>query len=159
MKLVHVGIAELVISQDPDESLVAANLGSCIGVAAYDRERRVGGMVHCLLPLSKADPEKAAERPAMYVDTGVSLLLESLLARGVDRKSLVIVVAGGANINDEQNVFEIGKRNYTVVRKLLWKNNLLVRAEDVGESHGRTLTLRIADGGVQVRSNGSVREV
>jgi hypothetical protein len=36
-------------------------------------------------------------------------------------------------------VFKIGERNYTVLKKLLWKNNILMAAEDVGGSSSRTV--------------------
>ena len=153
-----VGIAQLKLSSNPTDILIAPNLGSCIGVAAFDPDQRRGGMVHCLLPLSKSDPEKAAQNPAMYVDTGVALLLEQLLKSGADKKKLVLVAAGGANINDDQNVFEIGKRNHTILKKILWKNNLLLKGEDVGDSISRTLSLDIGTGKVFLKMRGETIE-
>lgn len=150
----YVGIAEMVFSGDPESILVASNLGSCLGVAAYDKKRKIGGMVHCLLPLSKSDPAKAAQKPAMYVDTGVALLLSELLNKGCAIQDLEINVAGGAQINDQNNFFEIGKKNHTVLRKLLWKNNLLIKGEDVGGGNSRTVSLMIETGEVWVKTNG-----
>jgi chemotaxis protein CheD len=159
MRQHFVGIAEMKISSDPEDVLIAPNLGSCLGIAVYDQIRKRGGLIHCLLPLSKADPEKAAKNPFMYVDTGVTALLENLLSEGADRKQLSIVVIGGANINDESNVFEIGKRNYTVLKKILWKNNLLVRSENVGECVSRTLSLHIENGKTLMKVNGKTFEL
>ena len=157
MTTVHVGIAQMEISNDPQTVLMAANLGSCLGVIVYDSEKRLGGMIHCLLPLSKADPAKAAATPSMYVDTGVAKLIDEVVARGAQRDHLRIYVAGGAQINDPNNVFEIGKKNITVLRKLLWKNNLLIAGQDVGEDYSRTVSLSVGTGEVTVKAKGELK--
>ena len=149
-----VGIAEVNISGNVDDLIIAPNLGSCLGIAAYDPLLKRGGVVHCLLPLSMADKEKAKEKPCMYVDTGVAFLLETLLQMGSKKRDLVISVAGGANINDEHGVFEIGKRNYIALRKMLWKNDLLIAAEHVGDAVSRTLSLDINSGDVFLKIQG-----
>jgi len=151
---IHVGIAEIATSDTKEMQLVAANLGSCLGVTVYDHQQGWGGMVHCLLPLSKKDPKKARTQPCMYVDTGVAELLNRLLRMGSKKEDLSIKVVGGASINDEKNVFEIGKKNFTVLRKILWKNGLLIEAADVGGNNSRTMSLSIADGSVSVKTNG-----
>ena len=149
----------MAVTSDPEDVLIAPNLGSCVAVSVFDPVGRRGGMIHCLLPMSKSDPEKAKQNPCMYVDTGVSTLLENLLAGGADKRKLVIIAAGGANINDDQNVFEIGKKNYTVLKKILWKNNLLFRAEHFGESCSRTLSLDIATGKTFLKIRGETTEL
>lgn len=154
-----VGIGEMKISDGGAEVLTASNLGSCLGLTAYDPVRKRGGMIHCLLPLSKSDPEKAQKNPYLYVDSGVPLLIENLLSHGASKKEIVLMVAGCANINDDNNIFEIGKKNYTIMRKILWKNNLLIRAEHVGESFGRTMSLDIQTGQVTIRANGTTFEL
>lgn len=152
--LTHVGIATLRVSRDPSEVLTAHSLGSCLGISAYDDARRVGGMVHCLLPLSKKNPEKAAESPCTYVDTGVAQLIEVVCALGASIRNLRIGVAGGASLSETDGVFEVGKNNYTVLRKILWKNQLMISAECVGGAHARTLSLSIATGELTLRAGG-----
>ncbi|RMG43644.1 MAG: chemotaxis protein CheD [Candidatus Dadabacteria bacterium] len=154
-----VNIAEMVVSSDPTDLLIASNLGSCIGVAIYDPVNRIGGLVHCLLPLSKADPDKAREKPCMYVDTGVVALLEAMLAKGANKKELLICVAGGAAINEASGVFQIGKKNVTVLRKILWKNNLLIKAHDLEKDFARTISLNVGTGEVLLRAKGETYQM
>ncbi|MCL4135665.1 UNVERIFIED_CONTAM: hypothetical protein GTU68_051317, partial [Idotea baltica] len=149
------GISQLVKSENPTDEIIATNLGSCLGIAIYDPKRKVGGIVHALLPTGKKDPEKAKEKPFMYVDSGVSNFIQQLVKEGSNTKHLIITVAGGANINDHNNVFEIGKRNFTILRKILWKNNLPIKAQDVGGSSSRTLKLSIKDGTVSLKTKGN----
>jgi chemotaxis protein CheD len=147
------------LSRSPGETLVAANLGSCVGVAMYDAEAGVGAVIHCLLPMSKSDPAKAKENPFQYVDTGIVRMLELLVQAGADKRRLSISAAGGANINDDNNIFEIGRKNVTVLRKILWKNNLLLRSEHFGDSVSRTLSLEIGSGKALLKCRGQVQEL
>lgn len=149
-----IGIGQMHVTSDPTELMTAPNLGSCVGVAVIDRASHVGGMIHCLLPLSTKNPERANKEPATFVDTGIPLLLEKIFEKGGQKKNLEIYVAGGASINSTNDVFEIGSKNYTVLRKVLWKNNLLINAEHVGADTPRSLSLSMDDGVVCVKVKG-----
>ena len=116
-------------------------------------------MLHSLLPLSQKDPEKARTKPLMFVDSGLSEAFAAFNARGIPMRELQIYVAGGANINDENNVFQIGQKNYTIFKKLLWKNKLLVKGEHVGGSIARTISLDLRDGRVLVRAGDETIEL
>lgn len=150
----HVGIAEMIISTSADDILIAPNLGSCLGVAVFDPVAKIGGLIHCLLPLSKSDPEKAQKQPYMYVDTGVTNMLTLLLQKGAQKERLQIIAAGAGQINDANGVFNIGSKNHTVFRKVMWKNNLLIGKEHVGGNLSRTFSLHIASGQVWVKTGG-----
>ena len=154
-----IGIGEMRVSTSEAEVLIAPNLGSCLGIAIYDPVLRHGGMIHCLLPLSKSNPEKAQSEPCTFVDTGVVSLLSEIMKLGSQKKDLLIAVGGGSNINDANNVFEIGVKNYTILKKVLWKNNLLLKAEDVGSNVSRTVSMNIGTGEVLVKSNGDIKKL
>jgi chemotaxis protein CheD len=149
-----VGVADMAVSRDASKQIVTYALGSCIGVTLYDPVMKVGGMLHLMLPEAAQSPEKAAANPAMFADTGVVLLFERALRLGADRKRLVVCAAGGAEILAEEGHFRIGARNRTMLRKIFWQQNVLLRADDTGGSHSRTLTLHLKDGSVTVRSQG-----
>ncbi|MAO63707.1 MAG: chemotaxis protein CheD [Balneola sp.] len=147
-----VGVSDLKVSKNPEEFIITHALGSCLGITAYDYKAAVGGMVHVMLPLSKADPEKAIAKPAMYVDTGFQLLLKEVYGLGARKENLEITVAGGASMKREgaDDYFKIGKRNFTVLRKLLWKNGFMIDHQDVGGHISRTMTLSINNGLVTI---------
>lgn len=146
MALIVVEIAGMRISSDPEDTLVTYSLGSCLGITIYDPILRLGGMVHCMLPLSKMDEQKAQARPYMFVDTGVQAMLGELYDLGLRKTRAVIHVAGGAQVLDTTGVFKIGERNFTVLRKILWKNNLLMESQTVGGQCSRTIRLNIGSG-------------
>ena len=152
MQRLVVDIAEFVVSKEPDGLLTTYALGSCIAVVIHDPVIQAAGMIHYMLPLSSTNPEKAKVKPAMFADTGVPLLFHSMYGLGSKKEDLVVKVAGGGHLYDDHGVFEIGKRNYTVLRRMLWKTNVLVAAEDVGGSKSRTVSIEVSTGRCVVRS-------
>ena len=151
---VVVDISDAKVSNDPDELLVTYSLGSCIGVCLYDPALRVGGMLHFQLPMAKMAPERAQANPFMFADTGMRLLLDRLTALGASKKRLHVRLAGGATMATGPQGFDIGKRNYLALRKILWGEAMVIDAQDVGGDVARNLYLDMADGKVAVRANG-----
>ena len=146
-----VDIADMVVSGNPQEVLVTHSLGSCIGVTIWDPEAHVGGMIHYMLPSSTIAPEKAKANPAMFADTGIPAMFRAAYELGAVKKRMIVKVAGGSSLLDDKGMFNIGKRNYIALRKIFWKNGILIESEDVGGAHSRTLRLSIADGRVTVK--------
>jgi len=159
MNTITVGVGDLQVSRDPGSVLVTYGLGSCIAVLAHDPIRCVAGMVHYMLPLSSLTPEKSKERPAMFGDTGVPLLFKRLAELAAPTHQLIVKVIGGASIQDLNGTFEIGKRNYVILRKLLWSAGVAIKAEAVGGSVARTARLFVGDGRVTVRASDDFKEV
>ena len=149
-----VNISDARASRDADATLVTFSLGSCIGVTVYDPVTRVGGMLHYQLPESKIDPERARRQPLMFADTGLAWLLQEVAAHGAERKRLKVRIAGAAQMLNDANLFNIGRRNHAAIRKLLYQNGLFVEGEDVGGSSPRNLYLDVADGQVVVKTQG-----
>src|SRR5690554_2048662 len=147
-----VGVSDVKVSVNQHETIITYALGSCLGIVVYDPSAKVGGLLHGMLPLSKADPEKAKLKPAMYIDTGLAILLKGVYNLGAKKSNLVLTVAGGASMkkNSSDDYFKIGKRNFTTLRKLLWKNGFMISSQDIGGTKSRTMTLRISDGQVLI---------
>jgi chemotaxis protein CheD len=136
--------------------LVTHALGSCLGLMVYDPQARVGGLLHAMLPLSKINPEKAASNPYMFVDTGVPKLFKEIYRIGGEKSRLVVKAAGCGQPLGKNEIFKIGERNFTVLKKLLWKNNVLLGADSIGGPAGRTVYFDVTSGEVKISSNGSV---
>ena len=154
-----VGISDMKVTAGPGDSIITHSLGSCIGLALYDPEIRAGGLIHCMLPLSKIAPALAGGRPLMFIDTGVPLLIDALLDMGAEKRRLVATVAGAAQMLDRNNHFNIGERNQVILRKILWKNQIPIAAEDTGGTMARTMNLEIATGITTLRTGGRVYEM
>jgi chemotaxis protein CheD len=107
-----------------------------------------------MLPESSIDRSKAETRPFMFADTGIPMLFRSSFERGAEKRRLVVQVAGGAQMMQEHDAFNIGKRNYLAVRKILWKAGLLIHGEVVGGTVFRTVRLEIGSGKLWIREAG-----
>jgi chemotaxis protein CheD len=147
-----VEMGDLKVTSAPDAVLVTHALGSCVGVAMYDREARVAGLLHCQLPTSSINQQRALERPGMFADTGLAALLQAVLELGGQKRRLSIKLAGAAQMLGDDKLFNIGRRNYAAVRKALWLEGLLIDREDVGGNLPRTMFVHVADGTVLIKS-------
>jgi len=154
MKPLVVQVADCQVSKDPEGALTTYALGSCIAVAIHDAAAGVGGLLHLMLPESAIDRAKAQANPYMFADTGIPLLFRNAYEIGAEKRRLTVRLAGGAQVMDENGVFNIGKRNYLAVRKILWKAGVLVSAEDVGGNISRTVRLDVGSGKFWLRTPG-----
>jgi len=154
-----IDIADVRVSDDPRADLVTYSLGSCIGITIWDPKVRVGGMLHYMLPDSTLSPDKAKERPAMFADTGVPMLFRSAYELGAAKKRLIIKLAGGSSLLDDNGTFNIGKRNYVMLRKIFWKNGILIDSEHIRGSFSRTLRMNVGTGRVTVKIRGKEIEL
>jgi chemotaxis protein CheD len=146
-----IGVADMALSDSPDELLITYSLGSCIAVIIFDPLARVGGMLHYMLPESSLDPEKAKNNPCMFADTGITQLFKNSYRMGAKKEHMVVKTVGGAQILDPNGIFNIGKRNYLAMRKIFWKNNVAIAAEHVGGEINRTVRLEMDSGKVIVK--------
>lgn len=153
-KRIVVDISDAKVSSDQSETLTTYSLGSCIGVALFDPVAHVGGLFHYQLPTSTLDKPKAEKFPFMFADTGMVIVLKKLLAMGAGKKRMNIKIAGGATMSSGPKGFDIGKRNYLSIRKVLWKHGLFIDGEDIGGSSPRNMYLSMKDGSVRIRSVG-----
>lgn len=149
-----VGVADMKVSNHPEATLATYSLGSCIGLAIYDPVAKAGGLLHYMLPESSLDMRKAQKNPYMFGDTGIPLLFKETYKLGAKKNRLQVIVAGGAQILDMKGLFNIGKRNHTILRKMFWKNNVMVDFEEIGGNVNRTLKLVIQDGAAWLKVSG-----
>lgn len=159
MGTIVVGISDMKVSSNPDDILITYSLGSCLGLILYDPVVPVAGMLHCMLPLSSIDPQKARQNPCMFVDTGVPILFREVYALGGQKKRIIVKAVGCSSLLDEKEFFKIGERNFTVLRKLLWKNNILIDKQDIGGNISRTVSISVCNGRVLIKSGGKETEL
>lgn len=147
------------ITDDPNATLITYSLGSCIGVSIYDPVAKIGGLLHYMLPEASLDQEKARQRPFMFADSGIPMLFKKSYEIGAKKQRLQVKVAGGSQILDDNGYFNIGKRNYAALRKLFWKNNVMIDGEDIGGSVNRTMSLNMQDGKVLLKISGKEEKI
>lgn len=153
-----VGVADMKTSNNPGDTIVTYSLGSCIGLVVYDPVVRAGGILHYMLPDSGIDKEKARLKPYMFADTGIPRLFKETYTFGAKKQRMKVFIAGGAEILDQKGFFNIGKRNYTALKKMFFKNNVIIDRQDVGGNVNRTVRLEISTGDIYMKTSGSAEE-
>ncbi len=154
-----VDIADMKTSRGDGNELITHALGSCIGLALYDPTTKIGGLLHYMLPDSSINKAKAQKNPYMFADTGIPLLVNEMVKMGANKKKIIVKVAGGSNVLDTQNVFNIGKKNFLALKKILWKLNMRIHKQDVGGTISRTVILSLSDGSYTIKSPGKPEKV
>ena len=114
-QIVQVGDMKVGVKGD---EIVTHALGSCLGLMVYDPVAHVGGLLHAMLPLSKINPQKAEANPYMFVDKGVPCLFKEVYGLGGEKERLIVKAAGCGSPIGKNEMFKIGERNYTVLKKL-----------------------------------------
>ena len=149
--LVTVGIADLNVVNAPD-SLVTYALGSCVGICLYDAEKKLAGLAHIMLPLSK-EAVQGADNKRRYADTGIMELVQTMNLKGSPTPKLVAKIAGGAQMfNANSAVINIGERNVDAVKKVLSSYRIRIIAEETGLNFGRTVFFHADTGIMEVRA-------
>ena len=139
-----IGIAGIKVVRAPDT--VRTVLGSCIGVALYDRVAKLGGLAHVILP----DSSEGSGDPGKFADTAVDLLLDELEQAGAERRRIAAKIAGGAAMFGEQRTASLGDRNAEAVETRLKSHFVRLAGRAIGGTKGRKMTLDPATGDVAV---------
>jgi chemotaxis protein CheD len=135
------------------ERLTTHALGSCVGVVLYDPIARIGGLLHAMLPTSTQDATRAATTPALFVDTGIPTLFHAAYAAGARKERLWVYLVGGAGRPEDTDLFQVGRRNVAMARRLFWHNHVVLADEETGGTETwRTVHLTLASGQLHLRT-------
>ncbi len=80
---VKVGIADLNLVLDPG-TIMTIGLGSCIGIALYDRAVKVAGLAHIML--HDSTQFKSSTNPMKFADLAIPLLIDKMEKQGCKRE-------------------------------------------------------------------------
>ena len=150
--VVKVGMADLKVAKNPD-SLITLGLGSCVGIAIWDPNRKIGGLAHIMLPDSKAITNNS--NIPKFADTGIDELVRQMEKLGARKARMVAKIAGGATMftfQGRNDMMQVGERNVEAVKKKLKEISIPILAEDTGKNYGRTVTFIAENGSVEVSS-------
>ncbi len=152
MSEIRVKVADFAVASAP-AILSTVGLGSCVAIALFDTEKRIGGLAHVLLP-SEALARDRTNR-AKFPTSAVPLLVERMRALGARQARIVAKIAGGASMFTNLlngNGPQMGERNVSATRHALEVAGIPLLAQDVGGGHGRSIYFDLGNGQMLVRS-------
>lgn len=143
------GIGEIGVATDG--GVLRTFVGSCVGLALYDRRRRIAGLAHIMLPESKG----TATPVGKYADTAIPEMIRRLgaLANGVPLK-LSAKMAGGAKMFAFQSGVTIGEQNVIAIERILDRLGIPVLASECGGEKGRRLSFDVATAELTIETLG-----
>jgi chemotaxis protein CheD len=132
-----------------DDLLIMTTLGSCIAACLWDRERRIGGMNHFMLPDSGAGSSGADA--GRYGSYAMELLINELIKRGATRSTMEAKVFGGGAVVSGMNSINVGERNTAFVLDYLRTERISVVSKDVLDIYPRKVCFLPKSGKAMVK--------
>ncbi len=144
-----------------EDLLIMTTLGSCIAACIWDRDKRIGGMNHFLLPenggagIGSNSGSNSGSSPAAdsgrYGNFAMDLLIGELVKRGATRGSMEAKVFGGGSVVSGMNSIQVGERNTQFVLDYLRCERIPVVSKDVLDIYPRKVCFLPASGKAMVK--------
>lgn len=151
-KVIKVGMADLQVACN-NCILTTYGLGSCVGVALYDHQKKIIGLAHVMLPSSQKSKNKS--NAAKFVDTAIDKLLEEMINMGASRERITAKLVGGSQMFSSAylcDISKIGHNNVLSAKKKLEELDIPIVSEDTGGNYGRTIELNSENGALFVKT-------
>ena len=154
-KIAIIGIGEYRIGKGKMSTI---GLGSCVALILHDTDHNIGALAHVMLPCSNG----RSNRPAMYADTVIDLLISDLRRSGSRESAIISKLVGGASMfRTLSTTLNVGEKNIEILTAGLRDRQLPIRGREIGGDIGRTVLYDPTEGGkVWIKTaNGPPREI
>ena len=133
-----------------EDMLVMTTLGSCIAACLWDRDKRVGGMNHFLLPEGSGSPGTFSDS-GRYGSFAMDLLIGEMVKRGATRAGMEAKIFGGGAVISGMNTINVGERNTAFVLDYLRTERITVVSKDVLDIYPRKVCFLPQSGKAMVK--------
>ena len=127
-----------------EDMLIMTTLGSCIAACLWDRNAKVGGMNHFMLPDGAGDSGR-------YGSYAMELLINEMMKRGASRTSMEAKVFGGGQVITGMNTMNVGERNTAFVIDYLKTERIPIVSKDVLDIYPRKVCFLPGSGKAMVK--------
>ncbi|GAA5183667.1 chemoreceptor glutamine deamidase CheD [Niveibacterium umoris] len=124
-------------------------LGSCVAACIRDRDKRIGGLNHFMLP--DGGERGVVSESARYGAFAMEVLINRLLGMGARRTSLEAKVFGGGRVMAALTGSNVGDRNAAFVLDYLKLERIPVVAQDLLDVYPRKVYFFPVSGRVMVK--------
>ncbi len=131
-----------------EDMLITTTLGSCIAACLWDRQQRVGGMNHFMLP---DGGNGGAGTNGRYGGFAMDLLIGEMVKRGATRSTMEAKVFGGGAVIGGMSSLNVGERNTSFVMDYLRTERITVVSKDVMDVYARKVCFLPASGKAMVK--------
>ena len=131
-----------------EDMLIMTTLGSCIAACLWDRNAKVGGMNHFMLPEGTGQGDNSSGRYGSYA---MELLINEMMKKGASRLTMEAKVFGGGAVISGMNTINVGERNTQFVLDYLKTERIPVVSRDVLDVYPRKVCFLPASGKAMVK--------
>ena len=136
-----------------DDIVLSTVLGSCVAACMWDRNARVGGMNHFMLPGdptrgTDADPIGLAGRYGVFA---MEQLINELIKRGARKTNLEAKLFGGGAVLRNFTALNVGERNAEFVLGFLRTEGIHIASQDLMDVFARRVAFFPVSGRVLCR--------
>lgn len=135
-----------------DDIVICTVLGSCVSACIWDRNAKVGGMNHFMLPGGDGTGSASAANDSVTAASGrygvfaMEQLINELIKRGARKANLEAKVFGGGAVLRQFSTLNVGERNAAFVLEFLKTEGIRVASQDLLDVHPRRLVFFPATG-------------
>jgi putative nucleotidyltransferase with HDIG domain len=140
--------------------IAQAFLGTCVGIAVFDADNGIGGLIHILLP--EPPSYESVPEPRKYASTGLPLFIKELYEKGADPKKMKAWIAGGAlmgPVTRHDIALDTGGRSAEISKSILAKEGIHIEYAETGGGFATTLNLDMQDWKVNINPSGFEKSV
>ena len=132
-------------------AMIETLLGSCVSIALWCGDHRIGGLCHYVLP---SGPGKILD--PRYGDAALALMIRRLRGEGIDPTDCVAKLFGGGKMfSFDSELGDVGTKNVDAARTMLAAAGIPTVAADVGGWIYRKISFDLETGSVAVSSGNS----
>jgi chemotaxis protein CheD len=122
-----IGIGKIFVTRAP--AVLQTVLGSCVAVVLYDNQKKIGGMIHLVLPQGVG--KESEQDPGRFAVSGIPILIQKMINQGAKRKNLLGIVHGGNYTTSCKRClkdnFRIGEKNVAISAEILKKEKIIFK--------------------------------
>lgn len=150
---------ELAIGKDGDV-FRTGSVGSCLVIALYDKEKRIGGLAHSMLPQGQSvfvngTPDLSpGNMSGKYVNEAIDTIIAAMRAAGADQQKIYARLVGGASMFKRLtgDKFGIGFQNISAAHAHLSNIHIPIENEDTGGTSGKAVEFDLRTGILKINT-------
>lgn len=153
-KRIYLKSGQMFVGENSEE--IFTTLGTCVAFCVYDQKKKMGGIIHYLLPKKT---EEETSNSLNYAEKAIPALLKELKNRGCRKEDLHVTIIGGNSIGETDISKEIATANVQIALEWVKKLGLSYYHRPSQGSEGQQILFKLASGELLIKkSSGKASE-
>jgi two-component system chemotaxis response regulator CheB len=158
-KKVYLNSGQMFVGENSEE--IFTTLGTCVAFCVFDKKKKIGGMIHYLLPSSDIKTSGQADllNPLNYAETAIPTLFKELKNRGSAKNDLYVTIIGGNSVGETEIAREIARANVQIALDWVKKLGIAYVHHLSRDEKGQQILFNLATGELLLKKTSSTTAV